>query len=140
MTYTKQFEQFWQFYPGRTNKCGRIVKNDKLGAFREWQKLTEDERKMAMSGHPAQGKYTPDARKWLYHNRWEDEDVTDKVKAEKRQAQVLKERKQHPDDTKWIMEQTPDKLRELIAQWPQYAWRIKELRPEIFNNTKEIVQ
>ncbi len=73
--YTEQFEQFWKLYPGRTNKSGRIIKQDKLGAFREWQKLTDNERKMAMSAHPAQGKYTPDARKWLYHNRWEDEDI-----------------------------------------------------------------
>ncbi len=75
MTYSEQFEQFWKLYPGRTNERGRVVKQDKLGAFREWQKLTDNERKMAMSVHPAQGKYTPDARKWLYHNRWEDEDI-----------------------------------------------------------------
>lgn len=75
MRYSKDFEHFWKLYPGRTNKRGRVVKQDKLGAFREWQKLNGDERKLAMSGHPEQGCYTPDARKWLYHARWEDEDM-----------------------------------------------------------------
>ena len=129
--YTKEFEVFWKLYPGRT-RHGRIRKQDKLGAFVEWCKMTATEHKLAMTGHPEQGEFTPDARKWLKWKRWQDEDVTDKVRAERNRAQVMKQRNQHPDDTGWILEQTPDKLRALIKQWPQYAWRIKKVRPDIF--------
>ena len=134
MKYTVQFEQFWKLYPGRTNDRGRIIKNDKEGAALVWMKLTTEQRKLAMTNHPEQGKYTPDARKWLKHKRWQDEDVTAIAEAKEKQAQIMRKRNQHPDDTEWIMEQSPDKLREFINQWPQYEWRIKEVRPEIFDN------
>ena len=133
MSYTKQFEQFWKLYPGRTNKSGRIKKQDKLGAFAEWCKMARAERLLAMFNHPEQGTYTPDARKWLFHKRWEDEDVTDSTKAKTKHREIEKQRNSRPDDRKWIMEQTSDKLKEFIKQWPHYEWRIKELRPEIFD-------
>ena len=75
MKYTDSFEQFWKLYPGRTSKVGRIIKQDKLGASVEWRKMTQTERLLAMFSHPEQGQYTPDARKWLKHKRWEDEDT-----------------------------------------------------------------
>ena len=75
MKYSEQFEQFWKLYPGRTNDRGRIIKNDKDGAAVMWVKLTTEQRKLAMTNHPEQGKYTPDGRKWLYRKRWQDEDV-----------------------------------------------------------------
>lgn len=129
MTYSKQFEQFWQLYPGRTNKCSRIVKQDKLGAFREWQKLTEDEREMAMSGHPEQGEYTPDARKWLKHKRWEDEDVTNRAVEHKA---LRKKANQRESASAWILQQTDEVLQKFIGRRPTFEWLVRELRPEIF--------
>ena len=75
MKYSQSFEQFWKLYPGRINTLGRIRKQDKLGAFKEWRKLNHTEKLLAMFSHPEQGTFTPDARKWLYHKRWEDEDL-----------------------------------------------------------------
>ena len=134
MSYTEQFETFWQLYPGRTNKLGRIRKQDKLGAFVEWHKLTAKEQQLAMSGHPEQDGFTPDARKWLKWNRWEDEDVTEK----KRQAQIELNRRLRANTIRaswssWIKEQTNITLKELIRDKPHLTWLVRELRPEIFN-------
>ncbi len=137
MTYTKEFKEFWQLYPGRTNKVGRIIKQDKLGAFVEWRKLTKEERQLAMSKHPKQGKYTPDARKWLRHKRWEDEDVTDVLVEARKRALAQKRR-----DTEWeqnasyIEVQTPEKIREYIARCPHLRWIAEELRPDVFEKEK----
>ena len=47
----------------------------------------------------------------------------------------LTNREQHGDDSAYIMLRSAEQLRETVRQWPAYAWRIKELRPEIFENT-----
>ena len=90
MTYPKQFEQFWKLYPGRTNKLGRIRKQDKLGAFTEWQKLKAEDRLRSLFSHPVQDEYTPDARKWLKWRRWEDEDCGVVAAAQKTKLFPLK--------------------------------------------------
>lgn len=46
----------------------------------------------------------------------------------------FKEETQHSDNTGWIMEQTSDDLKIFIQRWPNYVDRIKELRPEIFDD------
>ncbi len=133
MKYTEQFEKFWKLYPGRTNGFGRIIKQDKSGAFLEWCKMNTDERKLAMSVRPEQGKYTPDARKWLKHKRWEDEDVTDQNKGRIAKLKLEKEKeKMRKEYTSWIMEKTPEYLLDFLEQYPNYKWLIKELKPEIF--------
>ncbi len=135
MSYTDHFERFWKLYPGRTNKLGRIRKQDKLGASVEWRKLTDGERELAMSGHPEQGTYTPDARKWLKHKRWEDEDVTEK----KRQAQIELNRRLRASTLRaswssWMKEQTNITLKELLIDKPHLTWLVRELRPELFED------
>ena len=134
MSYTKQFEQFWKLYPGRTNKFGRIKKQDKLGAFAEWCKMARAERLLAMFNHPEQGTYTPDARKWLFHKRWEDEDVTE----EKKQAQIELNRRLRANELRaswgpWMKEQSSETLKELLVDHPYLSSLVRELRPEIFD-------
>lgn len=134
MAYTNEFEEFWQLYPGRTNKLGRIRKQDKLGAFVEWNKMTGRERKLAMTGHPVQDSYTCDARKWLKHKRWEDEDITDAITehvAERKRMEL--KQKQRDSAGPWIIGQDEQTLREFIERRPGYEWLVRELRPEILN-------
>ncbi len=136
MKYPLLFEKFWNLYPGRTNKRGRIIKQDKLGACAEWRKLTRDERALALTGHPAQGQYTPDARKWLKHKRWEDEDVTE----QKRKAQIelnrrLRANEQRDTWSSWIKKQSKDTLKTILNDYPHIAWLVRELKPEIFDDT-----
>lgn len=73
--YTDDFELFWRSYPPRFNESRSVyVRADKQGAFDEWQKLVADEKIAALNAVQREkaSKYTPDARKWLKHKRWED--------------------------------------------------------------------
>ena len=135
MSYTEQFETFWKLYPGRTNKLGRIRKQDKLGAFEKWCKLTDEERKLAMVGHPVQDKWTPDARKWLKYKRWEDEDVTGKtIGAHKAAMQRKNREKEREQWAPWLKEQSIEKLKQVMQTNPYITWLVRELRPEVFEN------
>ena len=136
MKYTVQFEQFWKLYPGRTNDRGRIIKNDKERAALVWMKLTTEQRKLAMTNHPEQGRYTPDARKWLKYKRWQDEDVTE----QKRKAQIelnrrLRANEQRDTWSSWIKKQSKDTLKTILNDYPHIAWLVRELKPEIFDDT-----
>lgn len=76
--YTSEFEAFWSAYPPRYHEyTNKWIKSDKAGAFKEWLKLSREDRQQAVGATSGveKGKYTPDARKWLYHRRWEDEVV-----------------------------------------------------------------
>ena len=73
--YTEEFELFWRAYPPRINLDLNVLrKADKQGAWLEWQKLTKDEMIAALNvvRQEKTSKWTPDARKWLLHKRWED--------------------------------------------------------------------
>ena len=96
--------------------------------------MSADERKLAMSGHPEQGTYTPDARKWLFHKRWEDEDVTERAAEHKL---LRAKQKQRETAGQWILEQTDEALREFINRRPNYEWLVRELKPEIFEKGGE---
>ena len=130
--YTNEFEAFWKLYPGRT-RHGRIRKQDKLGAFVEWCKMMATEHKLAMTGHPEQGEFTPDARKWLKWKRWQDEDVTERIAEHKL---LRAKHKQRETAGQWILKQTEEALREFISRRPGYTWLVKELRPEIYEAVK----
>lgn len=73
-TYTEEFELFWSAAPRRHREGVGMVKCDKWGAFVEWQKLDNEDKISALQGivKVPEGKYTPDARKWLRHRGWED--------------------------------------------------------------------
>lgn len=68
--YTGEFEQFWDLYD---------VKKGKLKAWKEWKKLTENERAKIMENvpifltHYSGEEWTPRPRKYLYNRYWEDE-------------------------------------------------------------------
>jgi hypothetical protein len=76
------FERFWvDAYPPRFHPkqggCGKYVKDDVVGARREWNKLTSKEKSLAFDvamklerGESTQ--YLPHARKWLKDKRWND--------------------------------------------------------------------
>lgn len=73
--YTPIFEQFWKEYPPRWSDSKSVWKKcDKSGAFNEWKKLSLAEQTLALAkvASVEKSKYTPDARKWLKHKRWED--------------------------------------------------------------------
>lgn len=75
MNYTEDFELFWRAYPPRFNEERQLYRRaDKPGAFAEWQKLTAEEKIAALNAvqREKSSKWTPDARKWLHHKRWED--------------------------------------------------------------------
>jgi len=75
---TEEFETFWKLYPPRWSESSCVWrKSDKEGAWRKWKKMTPKERVLATKAAPSveRSKYTPDARKWLYHKMWEDEVV-----------------------------------------------------------------
>lgn len=75
MIYSDDFELFWRSYPPRFNEGRNVyIRADKCGAFREWERLTLDEKVLALNAVQREkpSKWTPDARKWLYHKRWED--------------------------------------------------------------------
>lgn len=74
--YTEAFELFWRCYPPRWSETRNVWRRaDKPGAFAEWQKLTPDEMIAALQSARKEemSKWTPDARKWLKHKRWQDE-------------------------------------------------------------------
>lgn len=102
---TKQFETFWQIYPPRWSERQSLWrKSDKEGAWREWRKMTDTDRKLAIKAAPTveRSKFTPDARKWLYHKQWEDEIV-----------QVIKQKPEPKTPEKPIIPATPEQKAEI---------------------------
>lgn len=73
--YTPEFEEFWLTYPARWNEdSDRYYKVGKWDAMLEWQKLDEDDKKLALYAAKKlrTGKYIKDAHRWLKHRRFDD--------------------------------------------------------------------
>lgn len=71
--YNKEFEEFWEKFPGRTDKK---LKGSKHLAAAEWKKLNKVDKAAAVAVLPmvllAGTEYLQDACRWLKQRRWDD--------------------------------------------------------------------
>lgn len=131
--YTSEFEIFWKKYPRG---------EEKPQAFDEWQKLNPDEtlretllkaiEQQKRKGCLSDPRYAPYARRWLSKSRWTDEGINSTHESEETRLARVRA-KQRKDYTKWVNEQTPDKLHGFLKEYRNYEWLVRELRPEIFD-------
>jgi len=129
------FVKFWTLFPGRTNRLGRIIKHDKDGALREWAKMTQEEKGLAILCAPKvlQGEFTEDARKYLYNQHWKDEDVTDvRTKIDRTKQGGKQRQKDYDSYSPWLLEQDETTLRAWMGKNPHLVWLVKELHPELY--------
>lgn len=75
--YTDSFESFWKKFKGRWNaEKDKYIKVGKYPAFLEWEKLTlEDQRQAWSVADKVEGKYVPDACRWLKNRMFDDFEV-----------------------------------------------------------------
>ena len=76
--YSDEFEAFWRKFTGRWSvDKDRYVKVGKFVAWQEWKKLTIAEQQKATAvADKVNGKYTPDACRWLNRKMFDDFTIT----------------------------------------------------------------
>ena len=90
--YTEEFEAFWGLYPRRwIVSSGVWVKIGKRKAFRVWSRLSKDDHSdiMAVIKRFREGKFVPDAWRWLRDVGWEDFDVAPRRPPDKQDPELI---------------------------------------------------
>lgn len=71
--YKKYFNEFWQYYPRKVSKKEAYkvfikIKEDEI------QKVLEKVKEYSLIANKIEKQYIPHPRKWLFHERWNDEE------------------------------------------------------------------
>lgn len=120
IVYSADFEKFWGAYPDRTN-------NSKVNAWQVWQKLSPDDRHLAIASLSAFGAFCrskPDypvihAERYLKHRRFESHGQTAGI-----QTAV-----QWWHDPNKVAAISPERWRKAITQHANGIWPVEKLGP-----------
>ena len=77
MTYSKEFEVFWKYYPKRWDRSrNKLIKRKKFPAWESWQKLDDETRHEILTKlkyiKDFEGSAARDAVTWLNQRGWDD--------------------------------------------------------------------